>query len=167
MMAFVEVTAIGLPVFGLVGAAELLGAMAGGHDPLQPLAGIAGTQAERPALPFRTIKSLADLDREVAAAKAAGKPLLFDFYADWCVACKEMEKYTFPTSEVRAALDGFVLLKADVTANDATDQALMQRLGIIGPPATLFYVDGAERRELRRFGFEDAEAFVRRAERAR
>jgi thiol:disulfide interchange protein DsbD len=154
-------------VFGLVGAAELLGAMAGGHDPLQPLAGMAGTQAERPALPFRTIKSLADLDREVAAAKAAGKPLLFDFYADWCVACKEMEKYTFPTSEVRAALDGFVLLKADVTANDATDQALMQRLGIIGPPATLFYVDGAERRELRLFGFEDAEAFARRAERAR
>jgi len=150
-----------------VGAAELFGAMAGGHDPLQPLAGVVGAQTERPALPFRTIKSLADLDREVAAANAAGKPLLFDFYADWCVACKEMEKYTFPTPEVHAALEGFVLLKADVTANDATDQALMQRLGIIGPPATLFYVDGAERRELRLFGFEDAEAFVRRAERAR
>jgi thiol:disulfide interchange protein DsbD len=154
-------------VFGLVGAAELLGAMAGGHDPLQPLAGVVGARVERQALPFRTIKSLADLDREVAAAKAAGKPLLFDFYADWCVACKEMEKYTFPAPEVHAALEGFVLLKADVTANDATDQALMQRLGIIGPPATLFYVDGAERRELRLFGFEDAEAFVRRAERAR
>ena len=154
-------------VFGLVGAAELFGAMAGGHDPLQPLAGVVGARVERQALPFRSIKSLADLDREVAAAKAAGKPLLFDFYADWCVSCKEMEKYTFPTPEVHAALEGFVLLKADVTANDATDQALMQRLGIIGPPATLFYVDGAERRELRLFGFEDAEAFARRVERAR
>src|SRR5690606_21299212 len=111
--------------------------------------------------------SLADLEREVAAAEAAGKPLLFDFYADWCVACKEMEKYTFPRPEVHAALDGFVLLKADVTANDATDQALMRALGIIGPPATLFYVDGAERRELRLFGFERAEDFVRRAERAK
>ena len=154
-------------VFGLVGAAELFGAMAGGHDPLQPLAGVVGARAERQALPFRSIKSLSDLDREVAAAKAAGKPLLFDFYADWCVACKEMEKYTFPTPEVHAALEDFVLLKADVTANDAIDQALMQRLGIIGPPATLFYVDGAERRELRLFGFEDAQAFARRVERAR
>jgi thiol:disulfide interchange protein DsbD len=154
-------------VFALVGAAQLLGALAGGHDPLQPLAGVFGTRQAQRELPFRTIKSLADLDREVAAANAAGKPLLFDFYADWCVACKEMEKYTFPRPEVQAALDGFVLLKADVTANDATDQALMRRLGIVGPPATLFYVDGAERRGLRLFGFERAEAFVRRVEQAK
>ncbi len=153
-------------VFGLLGAAQLLGALAGGHDPLQPLAGAFGAREEA-KLPFRTIKSLADLEREVAAAKAAGKPLLFDFYADWCVACKEMEKYTFPRPEVHAALDGFVLLKADVTANDAVDQALMQRLGIIGPPATLFYIDGVERRELRLFGFEGAEDFVRRVERVK
>ncbi|HEX2083018.1 MAG TPA: protein-disulfide reductase DsbD [Xanthomonadaceae bacterium] len=154
-------------VFALVGAAQLLGALAGGHDPLQPLAGVFGTRQAQRELPFRTIKSLADLDREVAAANAAGKPLLFDFYADWCVACKEMEKYTFPRPEVQAALDGFVLLKADVTANDATDQALMRRLGIVGPPATLFYVGGAERRALRLFGFERAEAFVRRVEQAK
>jgi thiol:disulfide interchange protein DsbD len=155
-------------VFGIVGAAQLMGAMAGGQDPLRPLAGVFGASSQSQGeLPFRKIKSLADLQREVAAAQAAGKPLLFDFYADWCVACKEMEKYTFPDPAVHAALDGFVLLKADVTANDATDQQLMQELGIIGPPATLYYVDGAERRELRLFGFEPAQDFVKRAERVR
>jgi thiol:disulfide interchange protein DsbD len=152
-------------LLAVVGAAELLGAIAGGRDPLQPLAGVIGQQ-ERRELPFRTIKSLADLDREVAAARVAGQPLLFDFYADWCVACKEMEKYTFAEAGVHEALDGFVLLKADVTANDAVDQALMRRLGIVGPPATLFYVDGQERRELRLFGFEQAAPFIARVRRA-
>ncbi|MFC3550311.1 protein-disulfide reductase DsbD [Lysobacter cavernae] len=153
-------------LLGLLGTAQLVGAMAGSRDPLQPLAGLrsAGTQTRE--LPFRKIKSLADLDREVAAARTAGKPLLLDFYADWCVACKEMEKYTFPEASVQRALTGFVLLKADVTANDDTDQALMQRLGIIGPPATLYYIDGSERRELRLFGFEAADKFVERGQRA-
>ncbi|GAB2623952.1 protein-disulfide reductase DsbD [Novilysobacter erysipheiresistens] len=153
-------------LLGVAGAAQVLGALAGSHDPLQPLAGLRGGGTEVRELPFRPIKSLADLDREVAAAQAAGRPLLLDFYADWCVACKEMEKYTFPEPAVHAALADFVLLKADVTANDATDQALMKRLGIIGPPATLYYVDGTERRELRLFGFEPAAAFAERATRA-
>jgi thiol:disulfide interchange protein DsbD len=152
-------------LLAVVGAAQLLGALAGGRDPLQPLAGMVGGQAHR-ELPFRTIKSPADLDREVAAARAASRPLLLDFYADWCVACKEMEKYTFGEAEVHDALDGFVLLKADVTANDAVDQALMRQLGIIGPPATLFYVDGQERRELRLFGFEKTAPFIARIRRA-
>jgi thiol:disulfide interchange protein DsbD len=77
-----------------------------------------------------------------------------------------MEKYTFPEAQVQAALAGFVLLKADVTANDDVDQALMKRLGIIGPPATLFYSEGRERRELRLFGFEQPTAFAARAQRA-
>jgi thiol:disulfide interchange protein DsbD len=154
-------------VLGLFGAAQLVGAMAGSRDPFKPLAGLVGGGAQVEAeLPFRKIKSTADLDREIAAAQAAGKPLMLDFYADWCVACKEMEKYTFPDPAVHKALDGFVLLKADVTANDDTDQALMKRLGIIGPPATLWYRDGAERRELRLFGFEEAGNFVERAGRA-
>lgn len=155
-------------LLGLTGASQLIGALAGGHDPLQPLAGLRGgghAAAER-ELPFRTIKSNQDLDREIAAAQAAGQPVLLDFYADWCVACKEMEKYTFPDPKVHEALSGFVLLKADVTANDDVDQALMKRLGIIGPPATLYYVAGAERRELRLFGFEKAEPFAQRAARA-
>jgi thiol:disulfide interchange protein DsbD len=153
-------------LLGVGGAAQVVGALAGGHDPLQPLAGLRGDGAERRELPFRPIKSTADLEREIAAARAAGRPLMLDFYADWCVACKEMEKYTFPEPAVHAALADFVLLKADVTANDAADQALMKQLGIIGPPATLFYVDGVERRELRLFGFEDAAGFAARAGRA-
>lgn len=155
-------------LLGVAGAAQLFGALAGGHDPLQPLAGLRGGAAAQAAeLPFRKIKSNDDLDHEIAAAQAAGKPLMLDFYADWCVACKEMEKYTFPEPAVHRALDGFVLLKADVTANDEVDQALMKRLGVIGPPMTIYYAHGAERRELRLVGFEKAEPFARRAERAR
>lgn len=149
-------------VLAVVGAAQLLGALGGGNDPLQPLAGIIGAPQEQ-ALAFRTIKSSADLDREIAAARATGRPLMFDFYADWCVSCKEMEKYTFTDPDVQRALAGFVLLKADVTANDELDQALMQRFGIIGPPGTLFFVDGAELRGLRLIGFEKAAPFAERA----
>ncbi|KRA16165.1 protein-disulfide reductase DsbD [Lysobacter sp. Root604] len=154
-------------LLGLTGAAQIVGALAGGSDPLQPLAGLRGGGAAHRELPFRTIKSVADLDREVAAAQTAGQPLMLDFYADWCVSCKEMEKYTFTEPTVHEALSGFVLLKADVTANDELDAALMKRLGIHGPPATLYYTGGAERRELRLFGFEEAPKFVERARRAR
>lgn len=160
-------TRVATLVLVVVGVAQLVGALAGGRDPLQPLAALrAGGQPASAALPFRGIKSLADLEREVALAAAAGRPLLFDFYADWCVACKQMERDTFPRPEVHAALAGFVLLKADVTANDATDQALMRALGIVGPPATLYYVDGRERRDLRLYGFEPAGPFSARAARA-
>lgn len=155
-------------LLGVTGVAQAVGALAGSQDPLQPLAGLRGDQtAAHVELPFRTIKSVADLEREVAAAKAAGQPLMLDFYADWCVSCKEMEKYTFTRPEVQTALRGFVLLKADVTANDEVDAALMKRLGIVGPPATLYYRDGAERRELRLFGFEEAPKFAARVQRAR
>ena len=150
-------------VLGVVGAAQLLGALAGGHDPLQPLQGVVGE--ERHGVVFKRIKSVDELDRELDAARTAGKPLMLDFYADWCVSCKEMEKYTFTEPVVHQALADYVLLQADVTANDAQDQALMQRFGIIGPPMSLFFHDGAERRGLRLTGFEDAEAFAERAQR--
>jgi thiol:disulfide interchange protein DsbD len=154
-------------LLGVVGAAQLLGALAGGNDPLQPLAGIVGAREQASALAFRTIKSSADLDRELAAAQAAGKPLLLDFYADWCVSCKEMERDTFSDPAVHAALADVVLLKADVTANDAVDQALMQRFHIIGPPGTLFFRQSNELRGLRLVGFERAPAFVERIQRAK
>src|SRR5690606_30643463 len=152
-------------VLAVAGAAQWLGALAGGNDPLQPLAGVVGAP-QKQALAFRTIKSSADLDRELADARAAGKPLMFDFYADWCVSCKEMEKYTFTDPAVQEALADFVLLKADVTANDEVDQALMQGVGIRGPAGTLFFVDGAGWRGLRRVGFEKAAAFAQRARQA-
>ncbi|GAB3729754.1 protein-disulfide reductase DsbD [Luteimonas pelagia] len=146
-------------LLAVAGAAQLFGAFAGGDDPLRPLARLGGPVEK---LEFRMIKSPEDLAREVAAARAAGRPLLFDYYADWCVSCKEMDKYTFSEPAVQSALAGYVLLKADVTANDAIDQALMREHGIIGPPATLFFVDGREQRALRLIGFEPAEDFLDR-----
>lgn len=112
------------------------------------------------ALPFKRIKSVADLDREVAAAQAANKPLMLDFYADWCTSCKEMEKYTFPDPQVNAALNNAVLLQANVTANDDDDKALLNRFGIFGPPTIAFFVNGQERSNYRVVGYMKAEQFA-------
>jgi thiol:disulfide interchange protein DsbD len=149
------------------GAAELVGAAAGSNDLLQPLRGLgvgsSGSTVAAEALPFRRIKSVADVDRELASARSAGKPAMLDFYADWCVSCKEMEKFTFTNADVRSALGSFVLLQADVTANDDTDQALMKRYNIVAPPDTLFFgADGAEKHELQLTGPEDAGKFLKR-----
>ena len=159
----------------LAGAAELIGAAAGSNDLLQPLRGIAASGSANGAaastapvaLPFRKIKSVGEVTRELAAAKSVGKPALLDFYADWCVSCKEMEKFTFTNPGVQRALSGFVLLQADVTANDDTDQALMKRYGIVAPPDTLFFgANGSEKHELQLTGPEDAEHFLQRIEAA-
>ena len=89
---------------------------------------------------------------------------MLDFYADWCVSCKEMEHYTFTEPEVQKALGNVVLLQADVTDNDEEDRALLQHFGIFGPPTIAFYsVEGVEQRDLRVVGFQDAEKFARQA----
>lgn len=128
-------------VLALAGVAQLLGVAAGGRDPLQPLAGVLRTSAMTnvPALTFKRVKSVTELDAEVRNASAAGKPVMLDFYADWCVSCKEMEHLTFTDARVRAALAEVVLLQADVTANTADDQALLKRFGLFGPPGTVFF----------------------------
>ncbi len=150
----------------LLGAAEVLGAAVGRGDWMQPLKGVGLGHSSAPEashLEFTRIKTTADLDRVLAEAGTTGKPVLLDFYADWCVSCKEMEKYTFPDAKVQAALAGFTRLKADVTANDDADQALMKRFGIIGPPGTLFFgCKAEERRDARLVGFEEAGAFAAR-----
>lgn len=157
-----------LRALGLVGVVYgillLIGAASGSKDPLQPLdrlsAGNAGAGAQEHALAFQRIKTVADLENAVAAARAAGRPVMLDFYADWCVSCKEMEKYTFPDPGVRDALANAVLLQADVTANDADDKALMTRFEIYGPPTIAFYgADGVERKDFRLVGFVPAERF--------
>jgi thiol:disulfide interchange protein DsbD len=154
----------------VLGLAEFGGGLAGGKDYLAPLAGIAGSGAAGEAQhgpAFRRIKSGDDLDAALAAAKQQGQPVMLDFYADWCVSCKEMERDTFTDASVQAQMSRFVLLQADVTANDDTDAALMKRLSIVGPPATLFYGrDGAAHAELRLDGFEAAPKFAARLERA-
>jgi len=107
---------------------------------------------------------VADLDAAVAEATASGRPLMLDFYADWCVSCKEMERYTFSAPTVQASLADAVLLKADVTANDAADQALLERFGIFGPPTIVFFDrQGRERSGYRVVGFMPADEFARHA----
>jgi thiol:disulfide interchange protein DsbD len=136
----------------------LAGAALGGTDPLAPIPQLGAQHTE---LPFKAIKTVEDLDAEVAAASAAGRPLMLDFYADWCVSCKEMEKYTFTDPAVQAALANTVLLRADVTANDAADQSLLEHFGIFGPPTIAFYgADGVERQNYRVVGYMQAREFA-------
>jgi thioredoxin:protein disulfide reductase len=147
----------------IYGGLMLLGAAAGGRDTVQPLRGLSfGGAGGEAHIGFRRIKTVADLERALASARSAGKPVMLDFYADWCVSCKEMERYTFTDPKVIAALSGFILLQADVTGNDNEDQALMRdHFGIPGPPAILFFgADGEERRPLRVVGFMAAEPFA-------
>jgi thiol:disulfide interchange protein DsbD len=150
------------------GVAMLVGAAAGGKDTLQPLRGlgIGGGTAAESGVTFKRIKTVEDLDRELAAAK--GMPVMLDFYAKWCVSCQEMERDTFSDPAVITTLKRFVLLQADVTDNDAQDRALMEgRFGIPGPPAILFFGrDGQELRGYRVVGFESPETFLKHLRRA-
>jgi thioredoxin:protein disulfide reductase len=144
----------------LYAVALAAGAALGGTDPLAPIPGLG---ARSPTLAFRAIHSLADLDREVAAAKAHDESVLVDFSADWCTSCKEMERYTFTDPQVQAALRHTVLLRADVTANNEDDQALLKHFGIFGPPTIAFYgSDGQERAGYRVVGYMKAQAFAER-----
>ncbi|WP_295005190.1 protein-disulfide reductase DsbD [uncultured Dechloromonas sp.] len=145
----------------LTGAALLLGALAGSRDPLQPLAGLRGTAvaADVKHLPFTRVASVAELEAKIAAA---GKPVMLDFYADWCVSCKEMEKFTFSDPTVQARLAAYTLLQADVTANSADDKALLARFGLFGPPGIIFFdAKGQENKAVRVVGFQNAEQFVK------
>lgn len=144
----------------LYGVLLLVGAASGSSNPLRPLQGLFGQQTETQALQFRYVKSSSDLDRELAAAAANGQLAMLDFYADWCVDCKKMERYTFGEPAVIAALGDMVLLKADVTANDDLDKQLLQRFGIFGPPTIAFFgPDGNEAKWFRQVGFASAAEF--------
>lgn len=149
---------------GAYGIALIVGSALGSTDPFAPLTASAASHHQ---LPFREIKSVGDLEREVSQAKAAGHGVLVDFYADWCISCKEMEKYTFSDTSVQTALSNTVLLRADVTSNDADDQALLKHFGIFGPPTIAFYgLDGEERSNYRVVGYMKADAFASRAREA-
>ncbi|MCW5622527.1 MAG: protein-disulfide reductase DsbD [Burkholderiales bacterium] len=145
----------------VVGVALLIGALAGGRDILQPLSAlrpaVAGArQVEGPR--FEKIASLGELERTLA--QSGGRPVMLDFYADWCISCKEMERFTFTDPAVRARMDRLLLLKADVTHNNEDDRALLQRFGLFGPPGMIFF--DAYGRELpgRVIGFQAARRFA-------
>lgn len=148
-------------VFGLL---QLVGAAAGGTDPLKPLAGLGRVEAQNlgaepaGALKFQKISSVTELD---AAIAQAGRPVMLDFYADWCVSCKEMERFTFTDPAVKAKLAGALLLKADVTANSPEDRALLKRFKLFGPPGIIFFdAQGQELAGVRVIGFQNAERFL-------
>jgi thiol:disulfide interchange protein DsbD len=148
----------------IYGAAFLVGAAFGGKDTLQPLRGViasTGVAGEQAHATFRQIKTVADLDRELAAAKAAGRPVMLDFYADWCVYCKEMERKTFPDPTVAGLMGQMVLLQADVTRQDDADKALQARVKIPAPPAMIFWdQDGKELKNYRLLGFKGPGEFA-------
>jgi thiol:disulfide interchange protein DsbD len=141
----------------------LVGATLGGEKPLQPIPRgtfAAGGEAAKPALSFRPIDSLAELDTALAEARAANRPVMLDFTADWCISCKEMEELTFPDPGVIAALQPYLLLRADVTENDDNDQALLQRIRSFGPPTIAFFDRaGTERENFKLVGFVPADEF--------
>ena len=145
----------------LAGAMLLVGLLGGSRDPLQPLSFLrAGSAAVSPAPTFEKLRSVAELDARLAAAHATNKPVLLDFYADWCVSCKEMERFTFADPVVAAKMREFTLLKADVTANNDDDKALLKRFGLFGPPGIIFFRDGKEIAGLRVVGYQPAEQFL-------
>lgn len=150
-------------LLAIFGALQLVGAASGGTDPLQPLAHLTGVRAGAPtsALPFLPVRSTAELDAALAAASQAGRPVMLDFYADWCVSCKEMERFTFTDKTVREMLSAATLLKADVTKNNADDRELLKRFQLFGPPGTIFFdTQGRELTGQRVIGYQNSERFV-------
>jgi len=153
----------------LVGIAYLVGALSGARDLLRPLDSVcavckADTQTSAP-LAFTRINGLADLRQRVA--KANGQIVMLDFYADWCVSCKEMERLTFTDPAVQSRLKSAILLQADVTQNSAEDKELLKKFGLYGPPGLLFFdVQGKELADFRVVGYQDAEKFLNSLQRA-
>jgi thiol:disulfide interchange protein DsbD len=143
--------------FGILGALQLVGAATGGRDPLAPLAHMTGTQKH--GLAFKRVKTVAELDAVLAAN--GGKTAMLDFYADWCVSCKEMEKLTFVDPAVQAKLANTLLLQVDVTANDAADKAMLKRFGLFGPPGIIFFGrSGTEIPDSRVIGYQNTGKFL-------
>lgn len=144
----------------VAGAALVVGALSGGSDPLRPLAGLAGRSATAVApVAWTRVANLGELEEKL---RSPGRPVMLDFYADWCVSCKEMEAFTFSDARVRAAFDGMLLLQADVTANSVDDRALLKRFSLFGPPGIVFFdAQGREIKGLRVIGYQDAERFLK------
>ncbi|MGN2383854.1 protein-disulfide reductase DsbD [Pseudomonas juntendi] len=155
-----------VPLLGaLWGGLLLVGAAAGGDDlwqPLRPFAGGAAAPATAAHAEdsFVTVSRPEDLQRELDAAKSRGQWVMLDYYADWCVSCKVMEKQVFSRSDVQAGLAGVHLLRLDVTANSPASKALLQRYQVPGPPSIIWIgPEGDERRARRITGEVDAAAF--------
>ncbi|MFK8076016.1 MAG: protein-disulfide reductase DsbD [Granulosicoccus sp.] len=156
--------ALGLVVL-LYGVALLIGALSGNGSYTTPLRGIASnntsnTNSEEHGLAFAPVKSVSELNQIVAQASRENRPVMLDFYADWCISCKEMEAFTFTDSTVQDLLRNAVVIQADVTANDDLDQEMLKHFDLFGPPGIIFYdTEGYEIRSARVVGFMSAEKF--------
>ncbi len=143
-------------VFVALGLMQLFGLVSGGRDALAPLNHFRGGQVS--SLHFERVKSGAELDEVLQKYK--NKTVMLDFYADWCVSCKEMEKFTFPDPLIRPILETMILIQADVTANNSGDKALLKRFNLFGPPGIIFFRGGAELSETRVIGYQNVERFA-------
>lgn len=144
----------------IVGISYLIGALSGARDTLRPLDAVCAVcRADtETGVTFTRIKDLAELNQRVA--NAGGKIVMLDFYADWCVSCKEMERFTFADAAVQGKLKSAILLQADVTANNAADKELLKKFGLYGPPGILFFnANGREMSDFRVVGYQDATTF--------
>ena len=144
----------------ITGIALLIGALSGAKSPLQPLSGVlANTNTPtQHSLNFKRVRSVAELDQAIQSAK--GQYVMFDFYADWCVSCKEYEQFVFTDPRVQDKLKQAVLLQADVTANNADDAALLKRFELFGPPGILFFDRSGNEAPPKVVGYKDADAFL-------
>ncbi len=154
-------------VLALMAALQIIGALCGASNPLKPLEPLIGRSvfdagtgvANTRQLSFQRVDSVDALNAAIKAAQ--GRPVMLDFYADWCVSCKEMEHFTFSDVNVQLRLKNVVLLQADVTANNAQDKALMKQFGLFGPPGILFFDDqGQEKAAVRVIGYQNPTAFL-------
>ena len=154
----------------LYGVMMLVGASVGGTGFITPLKGVFANGNSTVAssatvagdhLNFRQIKGVQGLEAELENAKESGQTVMLDFYADWCISCKEMDAYTFTDANVQRALSNTLLLQTDVTKNDSLDKELLKHFGLFGPPAIIFYnSNGDEQRNSRVVGFMNAEKFT-------
>jgi thiol:disulfide interchange protein DsbD len=162
---------IAMLIYGVI---LIIGATTGARDPFNPLRNIStgasvsgNTTKSAQHLPFQRIKTVADFEQALQNSSAAGKPVMLDFYADWCTYCLKMEDYTFSDPRVQAALAGTTLLQADVTANDSEDLALLNHFKLFAPPAILFFgIDGQEQAQYRMIGFMNADEFLQHLQQA-
>ena len=147
--------ALGL-VFVLLGLVQWTGLSTGARDPWAPLAHFRSERIDKPE--FTRIKTSEALDKAIAAS--GGRPVMLDFYADWCVSCKEMEKLTFTDPAVSAAMGQWVLLQADVTVNDEDDKTLLKRFGLFGPPGIIFFDAQGRQLPARVIGYQKPDRFL-------
>ena len=154
---------LGLVMF-TYGVILLIGVSLGNTNPLYPLKGLVAGKSqviEEDGLVFEHVKSLSELEEKIKQASLNHQPVMLDFYADWCVSCKEMEAYTFTDAKVKATLKGYRLLQADVTKDSEEDRLLLAKFNLIGPPAILFFDGSLEDKKNRRvIGYQEPEVFL-------